>query len=51
MVLADSSMSQATIKQPQMEAPIQLSKEQRDAMLEQFRNTMEGAKVPIVQQK
>lgn len=51
MVLADSSMSQATIKQPQMEAPIQLSKEQRDAILEQFRNTMEGAKVPIVQQK
>lgn len=51
MVFADSSMSQATIKQPQMEAPIQLSKEQRDAMLEQFRNSMEGAKIPIVQQK
>lgn len=51
MVLADSSMSQSTIKQQQMEAPIQLSKEEREAMLEQFRNTMEGAKVPIVQQK
>lgn len=51
MVLADNTMSQATIKQPQMEAPIQLSKEQKDIMLEQFRNTMEGAKVPIVQQK
>jgi hypothetical protein len=51
LVLADSSMSQSTIKQPQMEAPIQLTKEQKDAMLEQFRNTMEGAKVPIVQQK
>jgi hypothetical protein len=51
MVIADSSMSQAVVKQPQMEAPIQLTKEQREAMLEQFRNTMEGAKVPIVQQK
>lgn len=51
MVIADSSMSQAVVKQQQLEASIPLTKEQKDAMLEQWRNTMDGAKVPIVQQK
>jgi len=51
VILEDSSMGSAQIKEPQKEGKIQLSKEQKEAMLEQWRQTHPGAQIPAVQDK
>lgn len=51
MIHVDNSMSQATVKTPQMEAEIPLTKEQKAALMEEWRKNQPGAQIPIVQQK
>jgi len=51
VVLSDNSMSQTAVKQQQLEENIQLSPEQKKAMLEEWRKTQPGAQIPNVQNR
>jgi hypothetical protein len=51
VVLADNSISQAVLKQQQVEESISLTPEQKKAMLEEWRKTQPGAQIPEVQEK
>lgn len=51
VILSDNSMSQAAVKQPQIEESIVLTPEQKKAMLEEWKRTQPGAQIPQVQEK
>ena len=51
VTLSDNSMSQAVLKQQQVEESIALSPEQKKAMLEEWRKTQPGAQIPEVQDR
>jgi len=51
VVLSDNSMSQAVLKQQQIEESIILTPEQKKAMLDEWRRTQPGAQIPEVQEK
>lgn len=51
VVLSDNSMSQAAVKQPQIEESIILTPEEKKAMLEEWRRTQPGAQIPQVKER
>jgi len=51
VTIADNSMSQAQVKQKQVEETIHLDAEQKRAMLEEWRKTQPGAQIPEVQDR
>ena len=51
VVLSDNSMSQAVLKQQQIEESIVLTPEQKKAMLDEWRKTQPGAQIPEVQER
>ena len=46
IVLRDTSLPEGVVKQPQMEGEIKLSKEEKAAMLAQWKQNMPGAQIP-----
>jgi hypothetical protein len=51
VVLADNSVSQTKINTPQLEENINLTPEQKKAMLEEWRKTQPGAQIPEIQNR
>lgn len=51
IVLSDNSVSQNVIKQPQIEESMQLTTDQKKAMLEEWRKTQPGAQIPEIQDR
>lgn len=52
VTISDNSLPQgASVRQPQMESTIQMSPEEKKAMLEQWRLTQPGAQIPEVQNR
>jgi hypothetical protein len=51
VTLSDNSISQAVLKQQQVEETITLSPEQKKAMLDEWRKTQPGAQIPEVQER
>jgi len=51
VVLSDNSMSQSQVKQKQVEGSVNLTPQQKKAMLDEWRQNMPGADIPSVQEK
>ena len=51
VVLSDTSLPGGVVKQSQTEGPINLSNEDKKAMLEEWRRTQPGAQIPEVQER
>lgn len=51
IVLSDNSMTQVAVKQQQLEESVQLTPEQKKAMLEEWRRNQPGAQIPEVQNR
>ena len=51
IILSDNSMTQVAVKQQQIEESVQLSPEQKKAMLEEWRRSQPGAQIPEVQNR
>lgn len=51
VVLSDNSMTQVAVKQQQIEGAVQLTPEQKKAMLDEWRKSQPGAQIPEVQNR
>jgi hypothetical protein len=51
VVLSDTSMSESAVRQPQIEAPIHMTPEEKRAYLTEWAKTQPGAQIPQIQQK